>query len=655
MMSMARRGFSLMEIMMVIALLAVTTLSIVLSSRNAGSRASARGLSMVLAEQLRMARQQAVTKQYPVALCLPSDGGRVGHTAGYYVLEGETAPRMTDSKDLRGEFPRAAAFVGLWNITSGTLGKLLPVPGSAPGVSLNDWLPAASKRDYCFVFQPDGSLITNDLPSYDGAYHVLVVAGLQVSGAAAPPGASTVTPGPNYFRADAVGECYTLTVSTGGSVSLSAGVQGGTMTSLGSLALPLPATPPPRTPRGTTDPVVEAINFEPQPNPATVPPDTDTVIGPDDFVTLEAVAYDLDGDQLYCMWEVTPLSGTDPGIFSFPGNSGRMDWDPNYVRSDGNRGAWRAVWQWRPPPGVVGSERFELACKVAQEGAPPVTAEIRKIQTLPPGNILFESDRNGGAYQTWQMREDGSQQRLLETDRGQSAQPTANVDGSRVAFIDGDDIWLQRRPLGVAERLTNTPGDREALPALSPTGNLVAFKRNFTELWVMEATTGGQAIQVDTVNEPTKCAVDPFDIDRLSWDPSGTQLLYHKGGQLWKAQINVDPAAGPSLASTTFFTSMPNPVLSPMWSQDGSRVYYVRHDGDPYVWSCDAGGGGDVVYSGSVGVADHQPYRSPVSNQLALTRHPVGSTACQIFRSDAPGNFVQLTSVGLNTFPVWTR
>ncbi|MEW6279905.1 MAG: GspH/FimT family pseudopilin, partial [Candidatus Eremiobacterota bacterium] len=180
---MGRRGFSLFELMLVVALLAVATLSLLVSTRHASSRASARGLALILAEQVRLARQQAVTRQVPVALCFPSNGGAQGHTAAYYVLEGETNPRLTDTRDLRGEFPRAAAFVGVWSIASATLGKRLPIPGSAPAIDLNAWLPPECKRDYCFVFMPDGSLVTNDLPSYDGAYHVLVVAGLAFSAA----------------------------------------------------------------------------------------------------------------------------------------------------------------------------------------------------------------------------------------------------------------------------------------------------------------------------------------------------------------------------------------------------------------------------------------------------------------------------------------
>ncbi|MEW6282178.1 MAG: hypothetical protein AB1758_26465, partial [Candidatus Eremiobacterota bacterium] len=407
-----------------------------------------------------------------------------------------------------------------------------------------------------------------------------------------------------------------------------------------------------RTPAPPSDPAVEAINFEPQPNPDTLPPNTDTVIGPDDFVSLEAIAYDVNGDQLYCHWEVTPLSGTGPGIFSFPGNSGRMSWDPTYVRADGGQGAWRSVWQWRPPPGVSGAERFELQCKVAQEGAPPVLAEIKRIQTLPPGNILFETDRAAG-FQTYEMYQDGSQQRPLVHDQPESAQPTANINGSRIVFMCQDDLYLLRRPLQVAERLTATP-EREHLPAITPTGNLVAFRRD-DRVIVKEAVAGGREVVVDTVTWLSGCAVDPPGIDRICWNPAGTELLYTNGNTVVRASIATGPGGPSVVGGPTAFLSAPNPVSAPFWSQDGARVYYVRNDGDPYIWWCDGAGGGDTQLTSSVGTADHQPCRSPFNGDLLLVRHPVGVLDVQIYHSSDAVNWVQLTAGGTNCFPVWTR
>ncbi len=652
---MRRKAFSLLELMLVMALLAVTTMSLLISTRQSVGRATARGLAAVLSEQFRLARQQAVTRQYPVALCFPSNTGTQGHTAAYYVLQGETLPKITDSRDYQGEYPRAAAFIGVWPVSSGTLGRRLPVPGSTPAVDLDAWLPAGSKKDYCFVYQPDGSLVTNDLPSYDGAYHVLVAAGLTSAGAGAPPGAATVSPGPSYFSVSEVGEAYTLTISPGGGVTLVKGVANSTVPERsGALALSAPAPPPARPAPTANDPVVEAINFSPQPNAATLPPDTDTVIGPDDFVTLESIAHDPDGDQLYCIWNVRPLSGTGPGTFSFPGSQGRMSWDPNYVRRDGNKGAWRAVWQWRPPPEVTGAERFELVCQVAQEGAPPITAEIRKIQTLPPGNILFETSRRG-IFETFTMRRDGSQQKPLEHNMPQSAQPAANTDGTRVVFMSAGDLYLLRKPLNIAEQLTNTVA-LENMPALTPTGNMVAFRRG-PQVIVMETTAGGRELLVDTVvGAPRRCGVDPTDIDRMSWDPSGTHLLYTKGDRIWKADIDPAPT-GPALAGgPALFTTATAAAQAAFWSQDGNTVYYTNHDGDPYVWTCNNAGGGDAVYSFSPGISDHQPYRDPTSPSLVLARHPVGVNNLEIWRSDGPGNFIQLTSAGgINTYPSWTR
>jgi prepilin-type N-terminal cleavage/methylation domain-containing protein len=244
-------AFTLIEIMVAVALFGIVMATVGPNMRR--SSVSTKGAALALAAALTEARQQAITQQVPVALLIPSDNGGQGQADSYYIAAGEQ-PRVTQVKRLGGEQSDLRLMVGDWPLETSkladpTLTTTIDPPPEATwenDFDLNLWgLPAA--KDYAFVFTPRGKLLTNDLPHFDGAYHLVVSHG----GRSTPTsvlGTGVMATPPTIHGLTQVGSPYTVTIDPAGSVSVSMGlvaVTVGGVTIKDQAALDAPDRPPP--------------------------------------------------------------------------------------------------------------------------------------------------------------------------------------------------------------------------------------------------------------------------------------------------------------------------------------------------------------------------------------------------------------------------
>lgn len=646
-----------------------------LKLHGASGRAGAHALAQLVAEDLRAARQEAMAKRRPVALCFPSGGGSKGHATACYVLEGEAAPRITRVREYGREFPQAQVFLGTW--TSGT-NRNLNLPGNKyAGFKPDDWLPTDRKADYCFIFMPDGSVRTNDLPSFDGAYHLAVTAGVQYASGNAPSGVATMSPGPSYYELSKAGDSYTLALSGNGAVSMSNGLTGGSAPAAGLLAS-TPGAAPPALPEPVTSApdILGKPRIYPPQDPTLLPPDTEAVVTKDQFLSLEVVARSPTGDQLFCKWEVeaNPAnSQPGTGVYSMQnfGGGGRMEWDPNFDAGPGEpKGAWRAVWQWRPPPTALPLDKYELACQVTNYDGGKVDAEVQRIEIIPPGRILFESERDGNPQRIFSMNEDGSQQRGYKD----GSEPSATLNGSRIVFVRGGNLWLAF-PNDPSKEIQLTTDGNKRIPAISPNGNWIAYRDTaLGKIMVMKTQAGATPVELSDGGPPTLHRPgDPSATEKIAWNRAGTKVAFNKVNNIYVREVkaglggNPDPQDFPS---------------------------------GPFVWAGEGGQDGDAVISPSFSVAndedmyvinnyrssDYDPYLFRVNNlgvhvwnnvtqyfeEAMVERDPGGSSVVleewqpvasmgtpQIGKVDTSGGtgppFRFLTSNGRNTRPVWTR
>jgi prepilin-type N-terminal cleavage/methylation domain-containing protein len=647
-----RRGFTLLEITMTVAMIAVFTGMAILHISRGRHRAGAQGLVQVVGEELRRVRQEAIAGRRPMALVFPTDGGRFSATRSFYVLSGEAEPRIIRSRNFNSEFAGADIFMGRWPLLSGNWSAAQPVvPGSKwADFSVNDWLPPVSpaRQDYCFVFLPDGTVRTNGLLSHEDRYHLAVASGTSYS-----PSASNAT-------LTGSGEAYTISISPVGGISQSSGLLGsnaslqtsGRFAKAATHTAPRPddITPLPPTPINGNPKIY------PEPKPETLPNDTDALITKDQYVSLDMQAVSDSGEQLFCQWKVTQEGGgSKTGAFSMQSQStgtgagGRMEWDQSLR---GGRGAWKATWQWRPPVNAQPSERYRLACEVQNIKTGEKKVEIKKFEITPPGKVLFQSNRRG-PEEIWTMDESGQRERAY---LAHGEHPTATLDGSRIIYVRKADrhlcLHFPQDP-GNDIELTNF-GDC-SLPSISPSGNFVAFFRG-DDLKVMKVAKNA----VDVGIAPNILSQFPANrrlMVKVGWSSDGTNLLYGLGNRLMSQPIFADNSGRPNPGVAVEISHGTGLVSSATGNIGTSVVHYTDDyapNYDPWMKRSDSD---DRQYL-SIGFEDASVERSPRGpTHIMITRGPapvVGDRQIRIVT--LPGNVgPPLTSAGSNTRPVWTQ
>jgi hypothetical protein len=209
---------------------------------------------------------------------------------------------------------------------------------------VNQW-GLAQPQDFAFIFTPRGKLVTNGLPHFDGAYHILVSHGGQ-SAAAGAPGASGLPVDPTLFSPTQVGSPCTVSLDPAGAVWVTPGVVGA-VDGASFLKEQAPSSPPPTPPvvdpPPTIAPTVTDVSVLPNPATLNLPTGVNLLLAPDRHTTITTRATSPERVPLFCRW-----TATAGGVSS--GESVRMTYLPD-------TGEWESVWQlacaggrfpWRP-------------------------------------------------------------------------------------------------------------------------------------------------------------------------------------------------------------------------------------------------------------------------------------------------------------------
>ena len=668
-------AFSLLEVMFTVGLMSLTAALFFLSGSGLKSKPQVDALARVIANEFSQARLLAIRQQAPVALVFP--GGGKPHSTSLYQIEGLSSPRITRAASFAGDFPGLTVFVGAWNgesrdpLITGTKWSQFP---------LDPWIPTASQNDYAFVFMPDGTVRSNDLPQFDREYHVVVSAGV---GGYAPQSVSggTLAVQPPTFRPTALGDSRTVCINAGGGLRIEPGVTGSSLVARGKMASQTPPAPARQvTFLGTAEGDPKGTSSLPAPQgsePTTVPPDG--------FVTLTTFAADLrnSGERLFCSWKVIPTStaSTGLGAYSIPvseSSGAAMDFNPQAdLGSAGIGPAFQSSWQWRPPADAQPGDIFTMALLLQNQQKELVDVHIEKqLKVLPYGRILFESDRQGTPF-LYRMNADGTGQRRFHIRPSKPTKPlgfaeywpAASGDGQRIVFLSNRgagaaDVFLT--DFNGDEFVALTNGERCEAPCLSPAGDRVAFKRwagGSFELCTMSVAGGAYQV-LDTGLSGAYSNPDPVDTekmreDRIAWREDGT-IFYTKSNQLYTVKLNasgsVVSAAGPAAGWNGGYGSW-----SPYWSPQSNSIYYTRDDGagpgDPLI------GKDQAIYSLSEFWNEGQACSIQYGAQEWMLTVRTSTTlpgAEQIYLVQPappgnPANVRALTSQGANRCPVYLR
>lgn len=389
---MRKRGFTLLELLISAAIMALIGAVGVITTRQASNRGEVRGVAELVAEEIRAARQRAISQQVPVAVCLPSGNGSRAHSRGLYVMEGDFKPRVTQTVDYSKEYSQTCLFVGLWP-TAGAITRTDPRNGSStPTFNFTNW-QAPYPNDPMLIFTPSGSVKSNGMPVFNGHYHILVSEGVEYASTGAPAGSGT--PVLSYYALSRAAMPHTVTVSPAGAVAVSRGIEGntgGVSIAEGPLSVAgAPANPKVWTAGGNNPPVVVGV----VPDPVQQAPYR---IAPDGTITIRLYATDADGDVLYSSWSASGPKGA--GRWSSP-TEGRMQWLPTGV--NGGAGGWVSTWTWSAPENAQPGESYRLTYNVNDGRGGVQAGDLGSsgsfLQVSNDGKICFDHYSKSGSYE----------------------------------------------------------------------------------------------------------------------------------------------------------------------------------------------------------------------------------------------------------------
>jgi tricorn protease len=242
-----------------------------------------------------------------------------------------------------------------------------------------------------------------------------------------------------------------------------------------------------------------------------------------------------------------------------------------------------------------------LAAPLAAQSRPAApTPALAEPSLSPDGReIAFVS---GGDI--WTVAASGGEARLLVAHPAAESRPLWSPDGSALAFVStrtgNGDIYLLDLRSGQLRRLTFDDGS-EALSSWSRDGRWIYFHSSAQDISGMQdvfrvAASGGTPMPVAADRYATEFFAAP--------SPDGnTVALSARGnasGQWWrKGRSHLDEAEvwlvrtdGPTPTYRRLSEDGGSKDLWPMWSPDGSTVYYVSdRDGPENLWSRPAAGG----------------------------------------------------------------
>ncbi len=140
--------------------------------------------------------------------------------------------------------------------------------------------------------------------------------------------------------------------------------------------------------------------------------------------------------------------------------------------------------------------------------------------------------------------------------------PAWSPDGSRLAFVEDDSIYIYHLVQGYLERVP-TPDDLDCkFPAWSPNGRKLAFVGNRRSIYVLDLGSGNLERITD----------DDVFLESPAWSPDGTKMVFVKahGGN---KEIYVRDIDGGNQQRLTR-----NGVAdeSPCWSPDGTKIAFAR-------------------------------------------------------------------------------
>ena len=606
---MRNRGFTLIE-MVLAGLIMIVVAGFGLFSLGQGHKSTeSRGMAEEIAEELKAARQEAISSQTPVAVVFPSGNRTTGRSQSIYQLEGMSQPRVTRSIKYSETYPDSCFFWGAWG---GATPESTTVTAAETDFDIATWGTLPQPNDYVLVFTPSGTVKSNGLPVFGGGeYRLLVSNGVME------------TAGSPFFSPVSVSKPYTVRVGKAGAVSCQPGVYGATIPDVpATIAISGAANsaPPPTAPSG--GPVL--LEVRPEPKPVL---ESDggavTIVPQEGYITLIAEAQDPSGGPLTVQWSAEGPKG--PGKFSAPGNTMSMGWDPKFRLpgelidpDDPEAGSepgelsprWVARMNWTPPENAEAGELYDLTCTVRNPRGGVHTLQMgaeASVEVVKPDKVAcVNTDASWERYYIAWLNPEGSNVISVTVPDllWDQLTPVWSPNGTKLAFYQG-----KYRPSGVYEaelyvvnddgtgsrRLFTCRGDFADYnfgPSFSPNGAQVAFSTyegdEYRSSRVYRADIFGEPDAEVPITNETAPAGEYSDHTDVSWNPVYQDYIMYTGTRYDSSTddnrgssirvCDLTTTSGPNsrdLVSESG-TDWANTIGESHWSFDGRKVVYTQ-------------------------------------------------------------------------------
>jgi hypothetical protein len=598
-----------------------------------------------------------------VGVIFPSEWGTKAHTQSCYILEGESA-KLTRVLDFGRDYPQAYIFNGFWDVDPSKLKDPSKLPtneqprtgSNGDGFDVRSWGGTRWKdsKDNAFIFTPSGTLKTNNLPNFDGNFHIVVSAGVAYQLASLP--TSAMLDGfmmcfadadrdrPNrYFKLTRVSyPCYTIGISPLGDIEVVEEVKDvleGAVQVQDQIQMSSPAPPPVPAPEPNSDPVIPAdgVTIQPAPNPAALPAGVDATVQPGGNLTFRVKATDPNSDALYAAWTATG------GALTVSGER-QMEW------SDADQ-AWVSQVDWTAPAAAAPGTRYALTYSVSDNHG-GVTTASKMAAIAGAGKIAFSSYVDGN-YEIYTVDADGTGQARLTNNSGYDSCPSFSPDGTRIAFcrLPGahwDILTINADGTGETN-LTNSTSISEMEPSFSPDGTKIVFTLHLyvdmepnMEICMMNADGTGQTRVTNnsTAYEDYPC-----------FSPDGTKIAFSslRNGNWDIFVINTDGSGEINL------TNSPQSDIEPCFSPDGTKLAFSSYqNGNWEIYLMNADGTGQTNLTNNTADDDY-PCFSPDGTKIAFSSLRDQGWEIYVMNTDGTGQS-QLTSCPTaGVHPSWSR
>ncbi|MGE0495640.1 MAG: hypothetical protein AB7S38_40925 [Vulcanimicrobiota bacterium] len=634
---MKRRGVSLIEILVIMAVIGVLLVCFAMRPTPTRSLEGSLAADMV-AEELRALRREARRSQMPAALVVPRTAE--GYATGYYCVRGYDTPRVVRSQAWTADFQHVFMIAGCWGSGPG----FLP-PAAGQSFDLASW-PGIT--DWVIAFDPSGRVVSN-LPNWLGNTCILFSTNAAV--------ATRPVAGQTYPCLQAARHLSTVVVTPEGLVSVLDGAPDGaalaTLDSDGgrppNCMLPSPSGGP-----AGAAPTLSIQEVFPKRSPS-LPPDIIASVQVGRYLRVAVEASDPDGGPLTVRWQAERLSGAaDLGQFSNP--------DP--VKMHYQNGAWRAVTEWTPPKDIspVAPEEFVLTCVVedaeGHQAMERLGSSAGKVWALRDGLVLFDTQRFSGTGQRCIMtvNSDGSDLRQLTPTSVDIGYPRASPNGDAIIMCGwGGGLWAVNRDGSDLRQIVDTHlnGKSDTINACwNPDGSRIAFAvRNFVPLPgdnvvyedIYIANADGTNIRQIAVDQQVQDSAS----SPLSWGYVGTTydrddltkqyLLYSQSCALTGIdrvlRFPLDPAV--PFGTNSLVTRPSGGSLSNGRLSDDARHFVARASGSLATYDIDPATG-NLINEFLSSVSGYNPSFS--FDNTRITYNVFTGGGCEVMVMDANGN-----------------